>query len=307
LNWKLKVAGHKLLSVIPGGITFYKILQERVTHSLVPGRERVAQKIDIGLQYFDWLERRGRTDELISGTHVDFGSGWSPTIPLLFYAFGCERQYLFDILPRPNREIVVQTIDVFRKIVTEPAWPHRTRLKRLPETPPDDGRSWQEILGGFGLNYAAPYWPMLENLRGAADVVTCTQVLPLVSREAMRAGFQFLSDILKTGGLFLAVVHLKDIYALGDPSISHYNHLKFSPWLWDRVVSSEMMAFNRLKASDYRELLEEAGFRILDFDVEGPTADDLRVLDTIRIHPCFAKYSREELGAKHLFFAAEKP
>jgi hypothetical protein len=66
------------------------------------------------------------------------------------------------------------------------------------------------------------------------------------------------------------------------------------------------MSYNRLKARDYRELLEQAGFAIRHFDVTGPTAADLADLSRIPIHECFSYYSREELGAKNLFFVAEK-
>jgi hypothetical protein len=62
-----------------------------------------------------------------------------------------------------------------------------------------------------------------------------------------------------------------------------------------------------LKAKDYRELLEASGFQIAHFEVEGPNSNDLRELDQLPIHEFFSRYTREELGAKHLFFVAEKP
>jgi hypothetical protein len=67
------------------------------------------------------------------------------------------------------------------------------------------------------------------------------------------------------------------------------------------------MSYNRLKAPDYRETLEEAGFRIRDFVVEAPSAEDLKALRQTKVHSEFARFSEQDLGARHLFFVAEKP
>ena len=66
------------------------------------------------------------------------------------------------------------------------------------------------------------------------------------------------------------------------------------------------MSYNRLRAPDYRELLEQAGFELLAFDIEPGTAADLAELEQIPLAKCFQRYSREDLAAKHLFFAARK-
>ena len=62
-----------------------------------------------------------------------------------------------------------------------------------------------------------------------------------------------------------------------------------------------------LKAHDYRQVLEPAGWVLETFDVAGPTEVELRQLDTVKIHRSFARYSREELAARNLFFVARKP
>ena len=66
------------------------------------------------------------------------------------------------------------------------------------------------------------------------------------------------------------------------------------------------MHYNRSRARDYREMLEEAGFEVVHFEVEPPTAEDYAALDRLRIAPFFQRYTREELGAKGLFFMATK-
>ena len=115
-----------------------------------------------------------------------------------------------------------------------------------------------------------------------------------------------IHESLRPGGFFLGNVRLDDEYAYSDRRISHYNHLRYSPWIWRHLISSPLMTFNRLRSPDYRELLEEAEFKIRHFEQEPPTDTDMRLLAETRVHPCFQKYSPRDLAEKHLFFAAEK-
>ena len=71
-------------------------------------------------------------------------------------------------------------------------------------------------------------------------------------------------------------------------------------------MNSSLMSYNRLRAADYKELLQNAGFQVIGFEIEHGTAADLAELEQVPIAACFEGYSREELAAKHLFFAAQK-
>lgn len=304
MHWRAKVAGFKFLSAFPGGSALYRFCQERLTKSLVPSRERVAQKLAVGLQYFDWLTKHQRQDQLLMGVHLDLGAGWHPTIPLLFYSLGANRQFLFDVLPLLDARLVAQTLETFLRMVQEPGWPHRGMLRRLP--PPLENSDWRHYFQKLGIAYHAPYAATFPSLAARVDVVTCTQVLLHLPREVMAwcFGQTFLS--LKAGGLFMATIHLKDLFANSQPGLSKYNHLRYSAETWERWINSPLMSYNRFKAPDYRDLLETAGFKIVHFEVEEGTAGDLKELESIPIAPCFERYSRAELAAKHLFFVARK-
>jgi hypothetical protein len=306
MNWLGKVAAFKLLSTIPGGRTCYRFAQENLTHSLNPTPARVGQKIDVGLLYWKWLSAGPSLDKLPPSNHVDFGSGWHPTIPLLFYSLGMDRQYLFDAQPLLSRKMVDETVKTFLKIVTDPAWPHRGMLRRLPEVNQSNDLSWIDYLKKMGMTYHAPSDGMFPNIVEKIDVVTSTQVLLHIGRPQLAHYFRQILKSLRVGGKFLATIHLNDLHAVAGNGISQYNHLKFSPEFWDNWINSSLLGYNRFKARDYREVLEESGFKIRHFDATGPTDNDLRELDQIPIHDFFKRYSRDELGTKHLFFIAEK-
>jgi SAM-dependent methyltransferase len=138
------------------------------------------------------------------------------------------------------------------------------------------------------------------------DVVTSTQVLLHIPREPMRRCLRQIHHSLKPGGLFLATIHLRDLFADSDKRISDYNHLRYSTGSWERWVNSPLMSYNRFKARDYRELLEEAGFTLLLFAVEPGSPEHVKALERLPIAPCFQRYSREELAARHLLFVAQK-
>jgi SAM-dependent methyltransferase len=305
MNWRIKVAAFKALSALPGGSAAYRFLQERVTRSLDPTPQRVGQKLDVGTLYFKALTELGCADLLLRGTHLDFGTGWHPSIPFLYYSMGTPRQELFDLVPALSRETVAATVRTFLDLIKRPDCPHTSQLSRLP--PPEVGPDWRKYLADLGITYSAPYADVFPSLDGKIDVVTSTQVLLHIPREPMRWCFGEIYRSLKPGGLFLATIHLKDLWASIHIGLSKYNHLRYSPAAWERWVNSPLMSFNRFKAPDYRQLLEETKFEIVRFDVEPGTKEDLAELDTIPIADCFKRYSREDLAAHHLFFAARKP
>ena len=305
MNWAAKVAAYKLLSVLPGGGTLYRFCQERVTHSLAPTRDRVGQKIGTALKYYAWLVDNGLRGRLIDGVHLDFGAGWHPTIPLLYYCLGTSRQHLFDVTANLDRQMLQQTLKVFLDLVTHPQWPHRAKLARLPAQLEDS--PWRAHLERLGILYHALCGDAFASLSAGVDVVTSTQALLHVPRSAMPGCFRQIHASLKSSGLFMATVYLQDILTGNlQTGVNRYGQLQYSPETWERWFSSSIMRYNRFRAPDYREMLEEAGFEVVHCEVEPPTAEDYAELDRIRIAACFQRYTRADLAAKCLFFVARK-
>jgi hypothetical protein len=305
MNWLTKAAAYKILSVLPGGAALYRYSQERITKSLAPTRDRVKQKLEVGLNYFEWLASKGMHERLSEGVHLDFGAGWHPTIPLLYYCLGTKRQHLFDVSANLDGPMLEQTVKVFLDTVGEPEWLQRAKLGRLPARV--ENSDWRTYLERLGIFYHAPYGDSFAALAGGVDVVTSTQVLLYVPRTVMPGCFSQIHASLKPGGVFMATVYLRDILT-GNPvsSADKYNQLKYSPETWDRWINSSIMHFNRFKARDYREMLEKAGFKLVHFEEEPASAEDYAELDRIKIARCFERYTRDELAARGLFFVAQK-
>ena len=301
MNWWMKMGAFKALSLTPGGSALYRWFQENLTGSLIPTSERVSQKMEVGLRYYRYLKSFGGDSLLHRGSHVDIGSGWHPTIPLLFYCLGCNAQVLADVVPVMSSQSASQTAATFGKIALSGRYPElqTDRLARLGSI------SWKDWPPReLGWDYRAPYMDWIAGQSSTLDLITSTQALLHVPRDSLSSIFRLLHQSLKPGGFFLSTVHLRDLFADADPGITPYNHLRYSPWIWDRLVCSPLMSYNRLKAPDYRQLLLDAGFVIREFQVD-PGHPEL--LEKIQIHPNFRSYSKEDLSAYHLFWAAQKP
>lgn len=309
MNWFGKALVFKSLSAIPGGAALYRYAQWNWTKSIVATPERVSQKLDVGMEYLTWLMDHGHTLEQIRGMrHLDLGTGWHPTIPLLFQKIGLRDQILADVTALTTSDTFVDALAQTERILNNPQHPAQNFFTNEKFPAVSHGANLTKLLNDFSMSYHAPYFEWAGSAGEVVDLVTCTQVLMHVERPILDDCFKLIYGVLKPGGIFMAPVHLFDIYSNSDPKISIYNHLRYSRKFWKKVISSDIMTFNRHKSPDYRQALEGAGFEILTFDIEGGSPADLKKLALLDVHSEFSsRYSRDELSEKHLFFVARKP
>lgn len=307
MGWRLKSFQFKLFSALPGGTRLYKFAQDHFTKSTHSSLARVDQKIIVGLDFWDWLKKQHLCDQLVNGRLLDIGSGWHPTIPVLWHSFGNSDQTLADICPNMNAWQVADTVRHFREIVGNPKWSHSSDLKRLPETPPASLPDAASALRPMGIRYEAPYGDYLQKHPNHFDMVICTQVLQHIPKAVHLQLFKELFHCMKPGALFHATVHFVGQFQSPGLRQGQYEHLTASPETWDGWINSSLMGFNRLKGTDYRETLEQSGFRIREFRLVEPTAEDLAELRRTKVHPSFGRYSEQELATRGVFFVVQKP
>jgi len=271
---------------------------------------RVNQKAEVGLRYWDWLRANERTSQIVDGSLLDFGAGWHPTIPLLWHSIGNNNQLLVDVSPNMTAENVFATSAYLSKIMFKSDFAGTAFCKRPRNHNGNSSialsASASEALQPFGIRYLAPYKNIFTTSEGRFDAIFCTQVLQHISLRDQLKIFRDFHTSLNPGGLVLAATHLVGHFRNPSLRAGQYQHLMPSPWVWENIFNSSLMSFNRLKAPDYRQMLEHSGFRILEFQVEQPTVEDLAELAQTRIHPSFKHYSPEDLASRSVFFVAEK-
>ena len=294
-----------MLSSLPAGVAAYRFIQRYLTRSLIPNEERKKSKVKVAVRYWECLRRLGMEDQARNGMHLDFGAGWHPTIPFVFRAMGVQKQRLLDMAPVMDSKLLFGGLEIIRTI--GPAMLENAGLKGF------DANAFSvkpgtvsEILGAAGMTYDAPYDGLLRKIGGQASFATSTQVLLHIPESILASCFADLFHALEPGGLFMATVHLYPLYGGLTTGPEAYEHLAYSPEEWEKFGSS-IMYYQRLKAPDYRRLLEAAGFTIAEWDVTEGSPQNLATVKSLPVHDCFSQYSREELAARHLFFAAKKP
>jgi hypothetical protein len=235
------------------------------------------------------------------------GAGWHPSIPVLWYAFGNDQQTLVDVFPNMDASKVRDTTDFFRAIANTPGWAGHPFIKRLPKAFDTSAGDVSVMLKSLGIEYRAPYGDLLKGRPGQYEIVTCTQVLQHIPKAVQLAIFRELYACMKPGGLFHATVHFVGQFRSPLLQQGQYEHLRYAPEIWEQWINSSLMSFNRLKGPDYQETLAQAGFRLREFKLMAPTEADLAELKRTRVHPCFSRYSEQDLAARGVFFVAEKP
>jgi SAM-dependent methyltransferase len=156
------------------------------------------------------------------------------------------------------------------------------------------------------MTYAAPYDELAGRIAGTVGYVTASHMFCHLNRPTLVAVLRSVYRLLAPGGYILAQQHLRQLFD-GLDCPTPFVALRYSEWVWENIINSDTMSYNRLKVRDYQEALEEAGFEVCLMEVEPGQPEDFEKLSRARIHPMFSKFTREELAARHLFLVARKP
>jgi len=282
----------------------YHFLQDHVTHSAQVTQETIAERMRLALQYLD--EIAGLID--ISSTdirYIDIGSGWMPTIPLVFYSTGVDRLMLLDVRQHMQIRKVADVICEFRSLALQEQV-FRTVCHRLPrEVKPTD--TLESYLAQLGIHYVAPY--SLEDLdqQQGCNLATCTSVLQYMREAEIRGLLKKLAATMRQGGIFLGTIALHaDDYTRFDRSLSRYVKWQYSSFTWDRLISSRLMTLNQLTSPEYHQMLEESGFRLIKFETPEISGAELAELTRTPLHQDFTSKPLEDFAPSSLFFVAQR-
>jgi SAM-dependent methyltransferase len=140
-------------------------------------------------------------------------------------------------------------------------------------------------------------WPFPERSK---DVIYSFSVLEHV--RDLRGLLEESARVLRTGGLCIHTIDLRDHYNLGAGE-DWLAFLKFDDRQWDRMTSARFAWCNRLRAPELRSLFAEL-FEVVDFTVE--TADLPAGFDHEGIAPRFRRFDAKELSVASVSVVARK-
>jgi len=302
MNWKYKALLQQVLSTTPEGEWANYLFQRYVTRSLPPSDAKLAEVVAHAREHIAAIKRY-RKSPLSEAVFYEFGAGFTLAIPLAFHCHGVNRQVLVDIRPLLRPALVNDVIVRLQRLGAD------GRCSRIPDRGLASRKNQlflEQLETYYGIEYLAPFDARDTQLAAnSVDCITSTNTLEHIPPADIRAILRECHRILTDDGLMSFRIDYQDHYSYFDGSITVYNFLQYSDRHW-RVYNPALHYQNRLRHRDYVALLTEAGFSVLEQNLERPSAEDLKVLRDIQLDARFRGYNPDELGIRSSLIVLQK-
>ena len=306
MKWKTKARLQRILSRIPGGPGLYYFGQ-RYFYGFQ--KFHIEQKLQQGIALITGLSSIGETVE--GKSIVEIGTGWSPVLPLFFWLYGYEKCFTFDISRLLKESLVLESVKQLSNIISDRNWVHnkdinnaikldrRNLLQSLVNENP------QIIMEKCNLIYCAPTSSSSTNLPGASiDLVYSNEVLEHIPEPEIYNLFSEMHRILRPGSYMIYQIDPSDHFSHSDPLISRINFLQFSQSEFSKY-NSDFLFQNRLRISDYKTIIQQNGFSIVQED-KYVNKEAMQILPTLQFDVDFKKYPPEELCTTNYIVIAKR-
>lgn len=299
MNWKIKGAIQKTLSVMPGGFHCNHFLQKNLGQ--LRGNAHINQTFlyDVTV-LFERIVRLGLDP---ASSHVlEIGTGWLPVFPLSLSLAGFRNIHTLDIYPHLRPAAVTRTLLALKPYLGHPCF--------QPFATPDQVHARFEtllrssnVLEAAGISYRAPCDARSTGMApGSLDLITSNNVFEHIPPAILLDLFVEAKKLLRPGGHILHCINCGDHYAYSDRSITQLNYLSFSETEWNRWNNS-IQYQNRLRPIDFLDMADHKGFEILSSEYSSKP-ENFKQLENMVIAPEFQHYSLEQLAATSLTMIA---
>lgn len=290
-SWKTKAAVQGLVSRLPSSRWWNEQLQRHVSKSLLLSREKLQGKIEIAQRHLENYRRvRGEPTGL---TVLELGTGRFPIIPLFLFLAGAARVVTIDRVSLLSRDVIRRTSRLLADYALAGHLPQASpgRLRELQQVLVDGLSSPGEVLRRLGIeaviaDAGRSPWPAQS-----FDLLISNNTLEHIAREELAAIFREFRRLARRGAVMSHYIDMRDHYAEYDPSITVFNYLRYSSRTW-RWFNNSLQYQNRLRVSDYRQLLTVTGWRVL---LEDNCSGHRAELRNTPVAEEFCRYPEEEL------------
>ncbi len=305
MNWRVKGATQKALSILPGGIRL-NLMMQMVLGDLRNLDRQIALKVRDWALSMKYLREAGIPLE--NSRMFEIGSGWYPVLPVCFVLAGARSVATYDITRHlsekgmlrcldslvPQIPLIAETAQKTPAFITE-------KLNALRQK-----NTLAEMLEQSRIDYHAPADARRSGLSAdSLDIVYSNSVFEHIPREIIREILAESFRILRPGGFIMHNVACNDHYAHFDKSISYVNFLRFSENQW-RVWNNRLQFQNRMRAPEFLALARDAGFEIAAQHTH-VAAGSREALRSFTIAPEFRSFSESDLATTTIDFIGRKP
>lgn len=271
---------------------------------------KVDSKVGLGRRLLKALIKSGAT--IAEQRTVEIGTGWVPTVPLLFWLFRQRECDTYDVskILAPSLVVEAATQLVNHPISDELLADDQRRyeveerkqaLKMLIER----GARGHDILQYCNIRYHAPADAANTDLaNGSVDVVYSNTVLEHIPQLEISRLFVESLRILRPGGYIVHLIDMNDHFTYTDRSISSINFLQFSEQSF-RKYNSKFLYQNRLRASRWRQIISDHGFEIVYWQ-PNKNPEALSRLNSLRLSEEFAGMEADDLCTTSVYVVGKK-
>lgn len=307
-KWKLKAVVQKCISFMPWREKVNYLFQKHVTHGVELCDEHFGFKVGHARDHIDYFRRYGKTgpDHKI----MELGTGWYPIIPVFMYLTRTGRVTSVDIQTWMNRDHQIATINKLFE------WHGNGKLKgRFDDIDPErwsrledihlnpDSYSMDDINEIIGLKLLLKDARSTGVADNSIDLICSNNTFEHIGKDVLMGILDEYKRIIKPGGVMSHFIDMSDHFAHFDKSITVYNFLKYSDKAWSRI-DNKIQPQNRLRIPDYINMYNALGIPITEKEIVN---GDVKLLDTVRVHSSFRKYSPEELASTHAYLVSLMP
>jgi len=277
------------MSALPQAQRWNRFFQRHVTSSLVLEDDYFLRKWGHCEEHLDALAAAGGP---ASFTAVELGTGWFPVVPLGLVLNGAERVWSVDIHPMLERAAVVETMRRYVQLADRVRVARPSTLDRMAELAEAPGtRDAAGLLAELGIDVRATDARTLDLPVSSVDLFVSNNTLEHIAPDVILGILEEFRRVARPSGVMSHFIDLADHYAHFDRRITPFNFLRYDEDRW-RLFNNRLHYQNRLRASDYRRLHEQAGWRIVDEHVRRGSRKRLR---SLTLAGSFRGYDEDDL------------
>jgi ubiquinone/menaquinone biosynthesis C-methylase UbiE len=151
---------------------------------------------------------------------------------------------------------------------------------------------------GSKLHYLAPVDARNTGfMKNYFDFASSTSTLEHIPKEDLVKILEESYRILKKGGILSVRIDYKDHWSYFDKKITIYNYLKYSEKKW-RKYNPPLHFQNRLRHSDYLQIISDIGFKVVKEETILPTKEEKEILRKLDLATMYRRYDPDDLGIK---------
>jgi Methyltransferase domain len=305
-SWLLKAGVQGAISLVPGRHRLNALAQRHVTGSLALSEATFQAKVaQCGHHLARFRELRGSEAPL--GDVLELGTGWYPIVPVGLALAGAHAVTTLDVSPLADADRTRQTLELYT------AWLDSGRLatalpgvdaaraeKALFAAREAGAASARDLLARVGVHAVVGDARAAGLPGGCTELIVSNNTFEHIPPAVLQATMAELRRVAAPGAVMDHFVDISDHYAHFDHSITEFNYLRYGPRVW-RVFNNRLQYQSRLRAPDYRRLVEDAGFSVVAEEAQRGAPEELAA---ITLAPEFRHYTREELLVLRLWITA---